>query len=122
MFRLAGELAGPEVIEFEQSWKTASSTLDHRELVVDLTALHRLDEEGERVLRLVGEHGAKFITASALTESLAWEISHRPPEVVAAPRLSLWRRLRCRLARCCSTPQPAVDERKACEGQELKVW
>ncbi len=121
-FRLAGELVEPDAAGLEQAWKTAASMLDGRELVVDLTGVERVDKDGERVLRALGEQGARFVTASELTDSLARFISHRQPETLPSPPLSAWARIRCWLARCCGNAETPLGRRGACDGPELKVW
>ena len=91
--RVRGALTKGAAAELEQTWQTAQSTLAGRELRVDLGDVIAIDADGQKALRSLAGHGARFITASHFSDSLAEEISQRTPEHLPAPRLTGWTRL-----------------------------
>ncbi|MBI5085442.1 MAG: hypothetical protein HZB13_12690 [Acidobacteria bacterium] len=76
-FELAGALRGEGVKEFEQSWKTAASTLRGRGVVVDLSGVNGIDGAGERLMRAMVDAGARLVTANRKTEAMAAGFSRR---------------------------------------------
>lgn len=84
--QICGVLTTGAAAEVEQTWLTARSTLAGRELLIDLSDVISVNDGGQPVLRLFAGHGARFITASDLTDSLAHEISQRMPKLFSSPR------------------------------------
>ena len=66
MFRLqlSGDLSTESVREIEQAWRTACSTLGSRRLIVDITCLRNVNDEGRELLEKWYGHGAALITMS----------------------------------------------------------
>jgi len=60
-FELEGSLASEDVAELDQCWRTASSTIAGKSLVVDLTALTAIDETGRELLDRWRLAGAEFV-------------------------------------------------------------
>ena len=83
--RITGPLTKGAAAELEQAWLTARSTLVGRELMVDLGDVASVGTDGKTLLRRLAGHGARFITSSRLTDSLAEEASRRMPETPASP-------------------------------------
>jgi hypothetical protein len=79
-FELAGTLAGDNVSELEQCWRTASSTVEGRELILDVTALTALDEAGLQLLNRWHERGARFAANSGHSRRLIESITDPCPE------------------------------------------
>jgi hypothetical protein len=67
-FELEGALSSADVAELDQCWRTASSTIAGKALVVDLTALTEIDESGRQLLNRWNQAGAEFVAGP---ESLA---------------------------------------------------
>jgi anti-anti-sigma regulatory factor len=65
MFRfvLKGELSGLRAQDLEQAWTTAQSTLNGRELVVDVSGLTGADESGVGLLARMRSEGARLTAA-----------------------------------------------------------
>jgi hypothetical protein len=89
-FKLAGSLAGDDVVELEQCWNTASSTLGSRAFVVDSAGLTDVDEAGRELLSQWREQGAHVIERSADGEDAprGW-FSWRYAALIPAVLLSL---------------------------------
>ena len=82
-FQLEGRLIGAWARELEQSWMTARSILGPRTVIVDLTGLTFIDNEGKRVLTRLFREGARFRASAPLTRCIVGEITGE-----AAPRSS----------------------------------
>jgi hypothetical protein len=121
-FRLIGELEGAGATDFGQSWKTASSTLRGRAVVIDLSDVSGIDGEGRSLLKRLAQNRAQFITASPLTETWISEIADRDPSLLASPRLSLIRRLWCLVLNCCRSAQSAAARCIRCCQPARKIW
>ena len=79
-FSLAGALEGTEVESLEHAWTTASSVLDGKELVVDLSELVSADDAGTRLLRRLREVAARMIPSSRPeARRLMGELALAPP-------------------------------------------
>jgi hypothetical protein len=120
--QISGALSQGAAAELEQTWLTARSTLAGRELLVDLGNVISVDDDGQTVLRRLAGDGAKFITASSLTEALAEEVSRRMPELLPAPRPSLWNRLACCLRTFCGTAKESLKRALPCRPMVRKLW
>ena len=89
-FHLAGELNHEGARRLAQDWRTASSTIGDRSLVVDITFLTRLDEQGALLIARWHRQGARIIansdTSRALAESALGEaVLASPAEQRAVP-------------------------------------
>src|SRR5260370_31842217 len=73
-FELAGTLSPDDAVELEQAWRTASSVIGDRILVVDLTFVTQIDEAGRDLLRRWRENGANFVGNSPTSRLLAESI------------------------------------------------
>jgi ABC-type transporter Mla MlaB component len=69
-FELAGILSGDDAAELEQAWRTASSVIEDRILIVDLSFVTRIDEAGRDLLRTWHESGAKLVANSPASRLL----------------------------------------------------
>jgi hypothetical protein len=63
-FKLSGFLAGAEVTELEQCWRTASSTLGSRNFLIDVSELAGADPAGCALIGLWKHSGARFMAKS----------------------------------------------------------
>jgi ABC-type transporter Mla MlaB component len=85
-FELAGTISPDDAVELEQAWRTASSTIGDRVLVVDLSFVTRIDEAGRDLLRRWHEHGARLVANSPTARLLAESIIGAPlPAAASAP-------------------------------------
>ncbi|MGA3185718.1 MAG: hypothetical protein ABSF22_01285 [Bryobacteraceae bacterium] len=87
-FELAGNLAGKDVAKLDQAWRTASSTLDGKTLVVDVTFLTAVDEPGRWLLERWSLAGAHFVANSASSRSLVESVTgqpYEPADAIAGP-------------------------------------
>jgi hypothetical protein len=120
--RIIGPCTKGAAAELEQTWLTAQSTLAGRELLIDLADVISVDDDGQTVLRRLAGHGARFITASRLTEALAAEVSRRMPELLPAPRPSVWNQLACCLRTFCGTAKASLKRALPCVPIVRKLW
>jgi hypothetical protein len=93
-FRLEiiGDLCGPGVASLDQVWRTASSVLCGRPLLIDLVSLGSADEYGRELLMGWHRIGAQIITRSEGSRTLAETIIGVPIPMLA-PKQRWWRRL-----------------------------
>jgi len=93
---LAGDLNHEATRRLDQDWRTASSTIGDRRLVVDLTLVTGADEQGRALLTRWTRGGAQLIATSAasraLAESLVGGPLPEPPEAATTDRA--WLRFR----------------------------
>ncbi len=80
-FQLEGRLAGPWVQEVELCWQTALSTVRGRRVLFDLRNVDYVDDEGERLLKRLAQHGAKLNACGPMMGHLVAEITGEPEEV-----------------------------------------
>jgi len=79
-FELEGALASGDVAELDQCWRTASSTIAARALIIDLRSLTAIDESGRQLLNRWREAGAEFVAAPETMAMLSgWDLAAGPP-------------------------------------------
>ena len=120
--QVSGALSQAAAAELEQTWLTARSTLGGRELLVDLGNVFSVDDDGQTVLRRLAVEGARFITASRLSESLAEDVSRRTPEPLPSQLPSLWNRLACCFRTLCGRAKASVKRALPCGPIVRKLW
>jgi anti-anti-sigma regulatory factor len=120
--QITGELTQGAAPELEQTWLTVRSTLAGRQLLVELGNAISVDAGGQTVLRRLGRRGARFITASRLSEVLAEEVSRRTPEPLSLQRPSLWNRLACFSRTLCGRAKASVKRALPCGPIVRKLW
>jgi len=89
---IIGDLSGPGVASLDQAWRTATSILDGRELVIDLAATCA-DEHGRNLLLCWHRMGARIIARSSESRAFAEGIVGTPIPILAA-KPGWWQRLR----------------------------
>lgn len=72
--QLEGRLVGPWVGELERSWTSAMSGRADRSLLVDLSAVTFVDEQGKDLLKRLHSNGAQFTASGCLTTCIVEEI------------------------------------------------
>ena len=82
-FELAGHLNRESACRLDQDWRTASSALGERRLIVDMTFVTGVDEQARALLSRWHQDGARVIANSAasrvLAESILGEVIPEPP-------------------------------------------
>jgi hypothetical protein len=73
-FELAGNLNHEGARRLDQDWRTASSALGDRRLIVDMTFVIGVDEHGHALITRWHREGAWLITNSKASRALAKEI------------------------------------------------
>jgi len=76
--QLEGRLAGPWLLELEQSWQEALAGQPKPILRVDLTGVTSFDAASKACLTALWRQGAEFIAADCLTKALVDEITQAP--------------------------------------------
>jgi len=71
-------LAAPDAAKLEQDWRTASSVMDGRTLVADLTFVTGWDQAGRELLKRWHGNGAQLVAKSAAGRTLVEDITGRP--------------------------------------------
>ena len=83
-FVLRGTLAGASVKELGQCWRTASSTLADRVLIVDISSLVATDEAGRALLQSWRDSGARLVANTTqgrrLLQSITGESAPAPEQ------------------------------------------
>ena len=77
-FELSGKLDREGAWRLDQDWRTASSVLGDRRLIVDLTFVTSVDEEGRALLVDWHREGALLIANSKISRALAESILGKP--------------------------------------------
>jgi ABC-type transporter Mla MlaB component len=73
-FELAGDLNQDGARRLDQDWRTASSTIGDRKLIVDITFVTNIDQQGRALLALWHRDGAQLIANSKASRALAESI------------------------------------------------
>jgi len=69
-FKLAGDLSEHGARELEKAWRTASSTIGGRKLIVDLSLVTGIDKAGRNLLLMWHQEGATLVADSAAARAL----------------------------------------------------
>ena len=77
-FELAGDLAVGDAARLEQEWRTASSTIGDRTLIVDLSFVTAMDEAARSLFRRWHAAGAQFAAISPQSRKLVETITGQP--------------------------------------------
>lgn len=76
-FELAGRLSDDAARQLQQAWRTASSVVGERSLIVDLSYVNAIDQLGQDLLRDWHNQGAQLVAnspeASDLLQSITGE-------------------------------------------------
>jgi hypothetical protein len=84
-FELAGHITSDGARQLEQDWRTASSVIGDRTLVVDLSFVSGIDEAARDLMVRWHNQGARFVAKPAMSRSLVESITGKAP-APAAPR------------------------------------
>jgi hypothetical protein len=77
-FELAGNLNREGACRLNQDWRTASSALGDRRLIVDMTFVTGVDEQARVLITRWHREGARLIASSAASRALAESILGEP--------------------------------------------
>jgi hypothetical protein len=84
-FELAGDLNNEAARDLDQAWRTASSMIGDRALVIDMTFVTGAEKEGRSLLARWYAEGAQLIARSKVSRALAEAIVGKPlPESASA--------------------------------------
>jgi hypothetical protein len=89
-FEIEGSLAGSAAMELEQSWRTASSVIGNRPLVIAFHDVSRIDPCGRALLLAWRQGGAQFIAKSPLARILVGAILGQPVLSVRVTKHDGW--------------------------------
>jgi len=90
-FELAGRLSDEGARELQETWRTASSMIGDRSLIVDLSYVTGVDAAGEKLLRGWHEQGAQLVARSAQARALLQSITGQAgAELSATARHATW--------------------------------
>lgn len=84
-FELAGDLNNEGARELDHAWRTASSVIGDRALVVDMTFVTSVEKDGRSLLARWHAEGAQLIVRSKGSRELAEAIVGAPLPEFAAP-------------------------------------
>src|SRR4051812_17498533 len=73
-FKLCGALGDSDAAELNQCWRTASSTIGSRTLLIDISELTAADDAGRTLLGHWHQNGAQFVANSTASRSIAESI------------------------------------------------
>jgi hypothetical protein len=77
-FELAGSLNHEDARRLDQAWRTASSVIGHRRLIVDMTFVTGVDAQGRALITRWHRGGAQLIANSKASRALAESILGKP--------------------------------------------
>ena len=77
-FELAGTLSNEDARRLQQDWHAASSMIGNRLLIVDITFVTRVDQEGRGLLAHWYSQGAQLVAKSKASHELAETIIGKP--------------------------------------------
>jgi hypothetical protein len=90
-FELAGRLSDESVRELQHAWRTASSVIRNRSLIVDLSYVTGIDVAGQRLVREWHDRGAQLVAKSPEARVLVQSITGQSvDELSATARHSTW--------------------------------
>jgi hypothetical protein len=90
-FELAGRLSDDGVRELQRTWRTASSVIGDRSLIVDLSYVTGIDVAGQELLRGWHDRGAELVAKSPEGRALVQSITGQSfAEISASTRHSTW--------------------------------
>lgn len=72
---LEGKLAGPWVREVELCWQTAESSIQDKDLIIDMREVTFVDASGEALLKDLHKAGAQFVAKTPLIRELIFDIT-----------------------------------------------
>jgi hypothetical protein len=82
-FELAGNLSHEDARRLDQAWRTASSVIGDRKLIVDMTFVTGVDAQGRALITRWHREGARLIANSKASRALAESILGKP--LIEAP-------------------------------------
>lgn len=74
---LEGSLSGPWVAEVESVWLLAIVDRQPNSLIIDLSAVTFVTDEGKRLLEQICARGTEIVSSDLLTRELAEELCHK---------------------------------------------
>jgi anti-anti-sigma regulatory factor len=74
---LEGKLVAPWTGELQSAWKSAAQELQGRKLVIDLTNITVIGQDGENMLFELMKDGARFSCGGVLTKHVVKRLSRR---------------------------------------------
>src|SRR6516225_12278342 len=90
-FELAGRLSDDAARQLQQAWRTASSVVGERSLIVDLSYVNAIDQLGQDLLRDWHNQGAQLVANSSEASELLQSITgESAPILPASVRHSTW--------------------------------
>ena len=76
--KLEGRLSGPWVSELRQCWRTAASTTEGRETILDLREVDFIDPEGQDLVAEMNRGGVRVLAATPLIQAMVEEVCGAP--------------------------------------------
>jgi len=74
---LEGTLVRPWTAEVETAWRNAGQQLEGRKLIIDLTNVTRISQDGENTLFKLMSGGARFSCGDVLTKHVLKQLAQR---------------------------------------------
>ena len=74
---LEGRLVGPWIAELERCWKESEQSAGGRKLIVDLTGVTFVEQEGKALLSRMCQAGAEFIATGCCMRSIVEDAKNR---------------------------------------------
>ena len=94
-FQLVGRLSNRDTRHLEQAWRTASSIIGGKCLIVDLSQVTGIDESGRELLDKWHAHGARLIVTTSEAKTRIESMTAVTVMLLApVPKAFAWNRLR----------------------------
>lgn len=92
-FQLAGTLSKACARDLEQAWRTASSVIGERRVLVDLSSVTSVDPSGQELLSTWSRQGARLIATSPQARARLQSMTDQPVDVLSRTPTRTPRRL-----------------------------
>jgi anti-anti-sigma regulatory factor len=79
---IEGKLIAPWAAELRSAWRRATADLNGRELVIDLTSLTVISEDGENLLLELMKEGARFRCCGVFSKQVLKQLARRARQKV----------------------------------------
>src|SRR5438270_808769 len=90
-FEIAGVISADDAVELQRAWRTASSVIDGRILIVDISYVTEISDGARVLLREWNHNGARVVANSPTARALAESIVGVPLPVTSSPQPATYR-------------------------------
>src|SRR5689334_16719608 len=90
-FEIAGAISADDAVELQGAWCTASSVIDGRILIVDISYVTEISDRARVLLQEWNDNGARLIANSPAARAIAESIVGGPLPITSSPQPATYR-------------------------------